>query len=101
MKATEILHQKQVLKHRDGSRLAIFEIIVWKVPVSGNYPDGVKYRAWLSEEGNTLFGLDNHTPKGHHLHVRNVEVGYVFRGLDALKEDIIAMIEKEGFIYEG
>lgn len=101
MKAAEIFHQKQVLKHRDGKRLAIFEIIIWKIPGSKNFPDGLKYRAWLSEEGNTLFGLDNHKPKGPHLHVREVEVGYMFRGLDSLRQDIIAMIEKEGFIYEG
>jgi len=89
------------LKHKSGSRLAIFEIIIWKVPVSRDYQDGLKYRAWLSENGQTLFGLDNHKPKGPHLHVRDVEVGYVFRGLDSLREDIIALIKKEGFIYEG
>jgi hypothetical protein len=54
----------------------------------------------LSEAGVTLFGFDNHAPKGSHLHVRNVEVGYVFRGLEALREDIIAMIRKEGFVYD-
>lgn len=101
MKATEIFHQKQVLKHHDEKRLAIFEMIVWQVAVSRDYPDGLKYRVWLSEEGHTLFGLDNHKPKGPHLHVRDVEVGYVFRGLDSLRKDIIAMIKKEGFIYEG
>ena len=36
--------------------------------------------------------------KGPHLHVRDVEVGYLFRGLDSLRKDIIAMIKKEGFI---
>jgi hypothetical protein len=101
MKATEIFHQKQALKHKDGKRLAIFEIIIWKIPISKEYPDGIKYRAWLSEEGTTLFGLDNHKPKGSHLHVRDVEVEYVFRNLGTLREDVIAMIEKEGFIYEG
>jgi hypothetical protein len=101
MKATEILHQKMVLKHKDGKRLAILEFVVWQFSKSRDYPEGVKFRAWLSEGGETLFGLDNHRPKGPHLHVREVEVGYVYRGLDALKADIIAMIEKEGFIYEG
>lgn len=102
MKAVEILHQKAVLKHhRDEDRLAIFEIIVWQVKRSSNYPDGIKYRAWLSEGGRTLFGFDNHRPKGPHLHVHDVEVGYVYRGLDALKADFVAMIEQEGFIYEG
>ena len=100
MKATEILQQKMVLKHEDGSRLAIFEIVIWGIPTSRDYPEGVKYRAWLSENGKTHFGFDNHSPKGPHLHIRETEVGYVFRGLRALREDIGAMIRKEGFIYE-
>lgn len=98
--ATEILHQKMALKHRDGKRLAILEFVVWQVPKSNDYPEGHKFRAWLSEGGKTLFGLDNHRPKGPHLHIREVEVGYVYRGLEALKADIVAMIDKEGFIYE-
>lgn len=101
MKAMEIFHQKQVLKHKDGKRLAIFEIIIWKIQVSRDYPDGIKYRAWLSEAGVSLFGFDNHKPKGPHLHIREVEIGYVFRSLDSLHQDIVAMIEKEGFVYEG
>ena len=88
------------VRHTSEDRLAIFEVIVRQVPRSQVYPDGVKYRAWLSEGGMTLFGFDNHSPKGPHLHVREIEVGYVFRGLDALREDIVAMIRKEGFTYE-
>lgn len=72
MKATRILHQKLVLKHEDSEdRLAIFEVVVWQVPKSNAYPDRVKYRAWLSESGVTLFGFDNHAPKGPQ---RTVEV---------------------------
>jgi hypothetical protein len=100
VKATLILRQKQVLKAGDSSRLGIFEFVIWQVPRSRDYPQGVKYRAWLSESGRTVFGFDNHKPKGPHLHIGEVEVGYVYRGLDALKEDIIAMIRQEGFIYE-
>ena len=88
------------MNHKDGRRLAIFEIIVWKFPVSRDYPDGIKYRAWLSEAGISLFGFDNHKPKGPHLHIREVEVGYIFRSLDSLHPDVVAMIEKERFIYE-
>ncbi len=95
MKAPEIFRQKIVLKHEAGPRLAIF-----KVPVSDHYPAGVKYRAWLSEAGNTVFGFDNHKPKGPHLHVGDQEIGYVFRGIEALKADVIAMIRKAGFVYE-
>ena len=100
MKATEVFRQKLVLRHRDGRRLAIFEVAVWKVPLSLAYPEGIKYRAWLSEEGKTNFGFDNHKPKGPHLHIGEREVGYVFRGVAALKRDAIAMIHQEGFVYE-
>jgi hypothetical protein len=101
VKAAEILRQKIVLNHKDGERFAIYEIVIWKIPVTKDYPTGVKYRAWVSEDGKTLFGFDNHKPKGPHLHVGETELGYVYRGLDALREDIAAMIRQEGFIYEN
>jgi hypothetical protein len=74
--------------------------VIFKIPCSANYPEGIKYRAWLSEGGETIFGFDNHKPKGPHLHVGTKEIGYVYRGLEELKADVIAMIRKAGFIYE-
>jgi hypothetical protein len=100
MDATQIFHQKVTLKHKDGKRLGLFEMVVWQIPKTKDYPDGLKYRAWFSENDNTIFGYDNHKPKGPHLHIRDIEVGYIFRGYDELMQDIRAMIEKEGFIYE-
>jgi len=101
MKARQIFHQKVTLNHGDGKRRAIFEMVVWKVPISRNYPTGLKYRAWLSESGETIFGFDNHKPKGPHLHIRDIEIGYLYRGEDELMKDIRALIEKEGFVYEN
>ena len=98
--ANKIFHQKVTMEHTDGHRLALFEMVVWRIPKSKEYPHGVKYRAWLSENNETLFGFDNHKPKGPHLHIRAIEVGYHFRGIDELMRDIRVMIEKEGFIYE-
>ena len=89
-----------ILNHENNSRFAIFEIVIWKIPASKDYPDGIKYRAWVSENGETLFGFDNHKPKGPHLHIGKKEIGYIYRGLEALKQDIVAMIKKENFIYE-
>jgi hypothetical protein len=51
----------------------------------------------FSEAGQTIFGVDNHRPKGPHLHVGAAEVAYVFRGINALMEDVRAMVRKEGF----
>lgn len=98
MKAVEIFRQKTVLKHSDGARLAIFEVIVLKIPISAHYPEGIKYSAWFSESGKTIFGFDNHKPKGPHLHIGEIEVGYVFRGINELRNDAEAMIRKAGFI---
>ncbi len=101
MKAIEVFRQKAVLKHGGGDRLAIFEVAIWRVNVSRSYPEGVKYRAWLSECGKTLFGFDNHQPKGPHLHIGETEVGYNYRGIVALKRDVIVMIRERGFLYEN
>jgi hypothetical protein len=101
MEAIKILHLKIVLKHRDGHRLGIFEMVIHQVPKTKDFPEGIKYRAWLSSGGQTVLGFDNHKPKGPHLHVGDKEVGYVFRGIDALKADVIAMIRQEGYIYEN
>ena len=81
MRATEILHQKMILKHESGNRLAVFEFVAWQIPRSKDYPTGVKFRAFLSENGEALWGFDNHKPKGPRLHVRDKEVGYVLRRL--------------------
>jgi hypothetical protein len=98
MKAVEIFRQKTVLKHSDGVRLAIFEVIILKIPISAHYLEGIKYSAWFSESGKTIFGFDNHKPKGPHLHIGELEVGYVFRGIEELRNDAEAMIRKAGFI---
>jgi hypothetical protein len=100
MKAVEIFRQKVVLKHETRKTLVIFEMAIFQIPKSEHYPEGIKYRAWLSEGGETVFGFDNHKPKGPHLHIGDQEVGYVFRGIKELKNDVMAMIRKAGYIYE-
>jgi hypothetical protein len=100
MKAIELFRQKLILKHSDNNRLGVFEVVIWRVGVTVYYPEGVKYRAWLSENGKTIFGFDNHKPKGPHLHIGELEIGYVYRGKTELFKDVLAMIKKEGFIYE-
>jgi len=101
MASEVLLHQKLALAHKSNARIAVFEMIVFKIPKSIDFPQGIKYRAWLSEDGETVFGFDNHKPKGPHLHIGNKEIGYNYRGVDELIFDIKEMIEKEGFIYEN
>ena len=43
-------------------------------------------------------GIDNHKPKGPHLHHFDKEVPYKFLGIDKLLEDFWKMVKKEGFV---
>ena len=97
----QIIKRKIVLKHRDSQRIGIFEIVVWDVGKSEAYPDGVKYRAWLSMDGKTVLGFDNHRPKGPHLHLGQEELPYEYKGLIQLQSDIRRLIKLEGFEYES
>ena len=100
MKAVKILHEKLLLHHKDKRRLAVLEFVIWDVGMSTDYSDGIKFRAWLSENGVTLFGLDNHKPKGPHLHWGDRELTYEYKGIEQLRSDILRFIELENFIYE-
>ncbi len=101
MKATQILRYKLELEHRDSKRVGIFEIVVWDVGKSFSYPDGIKYRAWLTENGETVLGFDNHKPKGPHIHFGQREVSYEYKGLEQLQADMKKLIELEGYVYES
>ncbi len=91
--------------NRQGSKTALAHVLLARPPlasqkISADTAAGLKYRAWLSENGVSVFGFDNHKPKGPHLHAGDRELGYLFRGYDELMKDIRKMIEEEGFIYE-
>lgn len=72
------------------------EIVIWEVPASAHYPEGIKYRLVLSEPGTgwILVLFDNHSPKGHHLHLREVEKPYQFSSLNRLISDFFALARK-------
>jgi len=63
------------------------EVVVWSVPVSTKYPDGVKYHLALVDplSGNVWLLFDNHYPKGHHQHSRDgVENPLIYTNLTDL-----------------
>lgn len=75
MKAILLFHEKRVLQNQAGD-LAIAELKVWRIPKSQYYPAGRKFSLFLVAGGKILIGLDNHTPKGPHLHLGTEEVPY-------------------------
>jgi Family of unknown function (DUF6516) len=63
------------------------EVVVWSVPTSNKYPDGVKYHLALVDplSGEVVLLFDNHYPKGHHQHSRDdVENPLIYTNLTDL-----------------
>jgi hypothetical protein len=100
VKAKIKFHRKLTLVHDKTIEVAIAELKVIEVPESAYYPDGLKFSMFLvlKESGQVLVGLDNHKPKGPHLHLYGDEVPYEFKSTDQLVEDFWRLVRKEGFI---
>lgn len=98
MKARLRYHSKVTLIHRSGDRAAVAELKVWEVGESVHYPDGLKYGMFLvqPETGEIVFGLDNHKPKGPHLHLNGREEPYEFTTVDSLIEDFWRIAAEKG-----
>ena len=99
MKAKLIYHSKITLIHTAGDSIAIAELKVWNVGVSPHYPDGIKYGMFLvhPHSGSVIFGMDNHKPKGPHLHLGDREEHYDFVSIDDLIEDFWRLATKKGY----
>lgn len=97
MKADPIHREKRILVHRVTRDLAIAEIKIWRVLKSEHYPDGLKYSLFLVAGGEVLVGIDNHKPKGPHLHLGDRELPYQFRNDAILLSDFWDLARKAGF----
>ena len=99
MKARLRYSNKVNLIHRSGGSVAIAELKVWEVKVSTHYPEGIKYSLFLVDpiSGDVMFGIDNHQPKGPHLHLGKREEVYVFSTVDDLIEDFWRRAAEKGF----
>lgn len=72
---------------------AIIELVVWKVPEPVPPTEhGYKYRAVYVVDGVRIVGFDNERGKGDHCHIDNIEIPYLFKGVDQLIEDFISAV---------
>ena len=66
------------------------EMSVWEIPKKDlvRFPEGYKYKLILIElkTGKKVL-MDNHHPKGHHVHLNDIEFDYVFVDLETLVKD--------------
>ena len=90
-RATLALREKVI-----DDRGNIFEMVIWRVPVTSQSPSGVRYRLAFvrRSEAEPAVLYDNHPPKGHHLHVAGGEGRYSFVDVDQLLADFMADVER-------
>ena len=88
MKASLVFWQKERIKGR-----YVLELKIHQVKESAQYPDGVKYGLICKDlkTGRQVL-MDNHHPKGHHLHLDAEESEYEFRGNDSLIDDFKGLV---------
>lgn len=97
MKAAAVFREKRVVYNQKTGGFAIAGIKIWEVPKSKDYPQGRKFSLFLVFEGATLIGIDNHKPKGPHLHLGNQEIVYDYQNDDKLLADFWGLVRKVGF----
>ncbi len=88
MKATLVRHEKFIVRRR-----YLIEISVYQIPKSNHYKDGLKWGLICVDRvsGKKVL-MDNHHPKGPHVHIDDDEMPYDFDGLDKLASDFRQLI---------
>ena len=66
-------------------------------PRSEQYPVGRKFSLFLVAQGEVLVGIDNHKPKGPHVHLGNEERPFPYTDDDHLLKDFWELVRKAGF----
>ena len=79
MKAKLLVREK--FTDQDGD---LTELVVWKLQPSRLYREGIRYRFAFVPRGHRGPAIlyDNHHPKGPHRHLDDLELPYLFVGVD-------------------
>lgn len=91
MKASLIFYHKDVVANR-----FVIELVIYEISDIEKYPDKIKYGLICKDlkTGEQIL-MDNHFPKGPHIHVRQHEMPYVYINQDVLVEDFKKLVEEE------
>lgn len=91
MKARLRYYSKQTVQERFLMELSIHEL-----EVSTKYSDGIKYGLICKNfETGEFVLMDNHHPKGPHVHINDVEVDYHYESDNQLIEDFKKLVLRE------
>lgn len=90
-RATEIFRRKVTYEDQ-----WLIEAVIWKVPVSPHYPEGVRYRLAAIPPGRSrpVILYDNHRGKGHHRHVLGRQYNYAFVDVSRLRKDFESDVKR-------
>lgn len=97
MRARLVFHEKRLVWSPSLSSAGVVELRVWKVPRSKAYPEGRKFSLFLVARGEVLVGIDNHKPKGPHLHLGREELAFRYTDDERLLQDFWELVRKAGF----
>ena len=97
MKAKLVFHEKRLVWSPSLKSAGVVELKVWDVPRSEKYPDGRKFSLFLVAHAEVVVGIDNHKPKGPHLHLGQREVPFHYTNDDQLLQDFWELVRKAGF----
>ena len=88
-------HLRYYVKNRIDDRYVV-ELSIFDVGKSLKYPDGIKYGLMCKDlkTGDYVL-LDNHHPKGPHVHINDQEFSYEYSGDDQLIKDFNRLVFKE------
>ena len=88
-----ILLRREKYVDADGD---LVELVLWQVPRSAMYLEGIRYRLAFLLAGSTRPAVlyDNHHPKGHHRHHGVVQTAYPFGTIDQLLVDFLADVQR-------
>jgi hypothetical protein len=74
----------------------VVELSIYEVGKSSKYPDGIKYGLICKDlKTGDFVLLDNHHPKGPHVHINDDEFPYEYVDDDRLIADFEMMVLKE------
>ena len=88
-------HLRYYSKNRIRDRY-VMELSIHEVGKSDKYPDGIKYGLICKDlrTGNFVL-MDNHHPKGPHIHINDRELAYEYVSDEQLISDFESLVLRE------
>lgn len=80
--AEVVFHEKIGQENGD-----LVEMRILRVPKSDAHPEGIRYALVYIHQNKRVVGYDNFEQKGHHKHIKNQEILYLFEDIDKLIQD--------------